>query len=299
MIHCGLVIPPDAEIDSDALKALADETGHRFSYYGTGGFGTELLAELYRDEADNLLITADAIDAGVSAVRISTATTDEAIAIRQAVGDHFGAWSEQTLRAQAERDGVESAPFLLVALAMSNGAGPLEDATVDLINEAVDHEDEQIAGWAALAVRIWNELQNPPMIISAGEERPLAPVLRPADPVDGATGHITAIPGTAPGRTIPGSARWLRAADGNAVFHPAMADHDWSFAVAGAPGSDWNEEIAVTKDERTAIHLLQHSSLDTDYLVVHGDDLTTVVTQLSEAYEAVVLDAPPDLERTR
>lgn len=297
MVRGALVVLPDAEIDDDLLEALADETGHRFVHEGTGGFGVELLATFYTDEAGNQLIEAKVIDAPVKAVLVRSGSVEAASKIRQAVGDHLGGWSEQMLRAQIEAGGLESDPGLLVALALSGGGGPLDDETVDLVNAATEHEDSDVAEWAAFAVRVANDLQDLPIMIK-DKVRELAPVLRPAAPTDGDEPWITALPGV-PGREIPGTAVWLRAnGDGKRIFYTVTWDEDWMLEVVPLEGDDdggWEETIATTEDEQTAVHLVRHPAL-ADHVVVHGADATEAVVALRAAGDFVVIDGPPVLD---
>ncbi|MFC8800977.1 hypothetical protein ACFT2C_24870 [Promicromonospora sp. NPDC057138] len=300
MVRGALVVLPDAEIDDDLLEMLADETGHRFVHEGTGGFGVELLATFYKDEAGNQLIEAKVIDAPVKAVLVRSGSVEAASKIRQAVGDHLGGWSEQMLRAQIEAGGLETDPGLLVALALSGGGGPLDDETVDLVNAATEHEDDAVAEWAAFAVRVWNDLQDSPIVIK-DKVRELAPVLRPAGAVDGDEDWVTARPGVA-GREIPRAAVWLRADDdAKRVFYTVTWDEDWMLEVVPLEGDDdggWEETIATTEDGQTAIHLVRHPAL-ADHVVVHGADAAGVVAALRTVGNVTVVDGPPvpDSER--
>ncbi|MFG2088309.1 MULTISPECIES: hypothetical protein [unclassified Spirillospora] len=294
----ALVVRPDAEVEDDLLDLLAEETGHRFTYHGSGGFGVELLATAYKDESGNLLIEAEALDAPVKAVVMHIGSVDEAVKIRQVVGDHLGGWSEQMLRAQLESNGLESNPGVLLALAMAGGGGSLDSETVDLINGAAEHEDEAIADWASYAIRVWNELREPP-ILMAEKEQEIPAVLRPAEEVDGEEGWVTARPGV-PGRAIPRATTWLRVSgDGDALFHSVMQRFKWFFAVAGDTRSDWYEQITTSRDESTAIHLVRHPALPADHLVVHGDSTSDVIAEIRRKNDVHVLDGPPaSLEQT-
>ncbi|WP_461007972.1 hypothetical protein [Streptomyces capparidis] len=259
-------------------------------------FGIEVLATLYSDETGDLLIEAQAVEVPVKAVLVRTAVPEDAVAIRQVVGDRLHGWSEQMIRAQidAEPDGDSQ---LMVALAMAVGGGPIEQESLDLLQRATMVDDEKVRGLAEYALQVAADLAGPP-IVRKVEERELADVLQPQARVDDGDDWVTARPGVS-GRQIPRPVTWLRGSDASKAIAACSWDDDWFIEVAGDTRSDWYEDIWITEDGRTAIHKIEHPALDGVHIAVHGMDMTAVVAALGEAGDLEVLDAPPDcLPRT-
>ncbi|MGH3658820.1 MAG: hypothetical protein ACRDUA_19365, partial [Micromonosporaceae bacterium] len=61
---------------------------------------------------------------------IRTKEAEDAVAIRQLVGDRLGGWSEQMIRAQLEAH-PDGDPEAMVALAMAAGGGPIQQESLD------------------------------------------------------------------------------------------------------------------------------------------------------------------------
>ncbi|MGH3728133.1 MAG: hypothetical protein ACRDTU_05210 [Micromonosporaceae bacterium] len=138
---------------------------------------------------------------------IRTKEAEDAVAIRQLVGDRLGGWSEQMIRAQLEAH-PDGDPEAMVALAMAAGGGPIQQESLDLLRRAADGGDAKASGLAAYALQVAVDLAEPP-IIRREQEHDLAEVLRPERPVDGDEGWVTARVGV-PGRAIPREVTWLR-----------------------------------------------------------------------------------------
>jgi hypothetical protein len=255
-------------------------------------FGTEVLATLYSDQAGDLLIQTQAVEVPVKAVLVRTSVPEDAIAIRQAVGDQLRGWSEQMIRAQLEAE-PGGDPQVMVALAMATGAGPIEQESLDLLQHAAAVDDEKVRGLAEYALQVAADLADPP-IVRKHKKPKLAEVLHPQAPADEGEGEdwVTARPGVR-GRQIPRPVTWLRGSDASKAIDACSWDDDWFIEVAGDTRSDWDEEIWITEDERTAIHRIEHPALDGAHIAVHGRGTAAVVTALGEAGDLEVLDTPP------
>ncbi|KPC62878.1 hypothetical protein [Streptomyces chattanoogensis] len=294
MVRCALVVPSTAEVDDALLKAVADVSGKVFSRYGSGMFGTEVLATLYADRSGDLLIEARAVDVPVTAVLIRTGVLEDALAVRQMVGDQLRGWSEQMIRAQLEAE-PDGDPQLMVALVMATGGGPVEPESLDLLQRAAAADDARVRDLAAYALQIAADLSDPPVV---RKEQPsgLAEVLRPEVPVDGDEDWVTARPGSG-ARQIPRPVTWLHGPGAAEAVHSCGWDGDWLIAVAGGPasgpGPGWSEEIWTTEDGRTAVHRVDHPALEGTHIAVHGTDTAAVTAALTDAGAVRILDAPP------
>ncbi|AZM46314.1 hypothetical protein DMB38_11225 [Streptomyces sp. WAC 06738] len=295
-VRCALVVPHDAHVDEELLQAVAMASGKEFSVDASGMFGIEVLATLYSDEAGDLLIEAQAVEVPVKAVLVRTAVPEDAVAIRQVVGDRLHGWSEQMIRARIEAE-PDGDPQLMVALAMAVGGGSIEQESLSLLQRAAVVDDEKVRGLAAYALQVAADLADPP-IVRKEEERELADVLRPRAPVDDGDDWVTARPGIS-GRQIPRPVTWLRGADASKAITECSWDDDWLMEVAGDTRSDWYEDIWITENQRTAIHKIEHPALGGVHIAVHGMDTTAIVAALGMKGDLEVLDTPPDcLPRT-
>jgi hypothetical protein len=291
LVRCALTVPYNAQVDEELLEAVAEATGKEFSRYGSGGFGTEVLATLYSSESGEQIIEATAVEVPAKAVLIRAEDAEAAVAIRQVVGDRLGGWDEHMIRAQIDtRPG--SDPQILVGLAMAVGGAPISQESHDLLQRAATSRDKNVRGMAEYALRVAADLQDVPMVRKE-QEREVAEVLRPARPVDGDEDWVTARPGV-PGRQIPRPVTWLRAtATIDAVMRRCSDDLDWFLEVVPYTYEIWQESIWITDDGRTAIHAIEHPALDAVYVAVHGGDTAVVVAVLTESGDLIPIDGPP------
>jgi hypothetical protein len=300
--RCALVVRYEDEVDGTLLGALADTTDLTFEYYGNGGFGGETLADVYADASGrNLLIEVAADEVGAKAMFVRAESAERAVAIRAAVGERFQVWTEQTLRAQLE-EALTEAPWTLVAMMMAVGGAEPEPETVDLLQRALAHGDEDVREAAEYARAVAGELVQPPLVMrEAPREKPTG-VLAPARPVEGEEDWVTVRPGI-PDRAVPRPLVWLRLATEDAEELAVWAyREDWNIAVIGrdTDGSGWQEAIYTTTDEETALHLVRHPALGTAvHAAVHGTDAEPTAAALREALGGEILDGPPPaLEET-
>ncbi|MEV5572483.1 hypothetical protein AB0L06_20765 [Spirillospora sp. NPDC052269] len=164
---CALVIRVEDEVDDALLAAIASATALTFEEYGSGGFGGETLAAVWK-AGDNLLMEVECDEVGVKAVFVRADTAERAAAIRSAVGEHMSAWSEQMLRAQLV-DSFTEAPQALVALLMATGGARPDGETLDLLQRALDHENEEVRHFAEYAGLVAGELGHPPVVMHEDE----------------------------------------------------------------------------------------------------------------------------------
>lgn len=300
--RCALVIRYQDEVDDSLLDALTGATDLTFAYYGNGGFGGETLADVYADESGrNLLIEVTADEVGAKAVFVRAESADEAVAIRAVVGEHFQVWTEQTLRAQLE-EALAEAPWTLVAMMMATGGAEPDPETVDLLQRALAHGDDDVREAAEYARTVAGELVHPPVVMrEAAREKPTG-VLAPARPVEGEEDWVTVRPGM-PDRAVPRPVVWLRLAADDAEAPGVWAyTEDWNIAVIGrdTDGSGWKEAVYTTMDEETALHIVEHPALGAAvHAAVHGTRAGATAVALREALGGEVLDGPPSgLERT-
>jgi hypothetical protein len=291
LVRCALVVPYDADVDEELLEAVAAATGKRFSRYGSGGFGVEVLATLYSSEAGEQIIEATAVEVPTKAVLIRAEGVEAAVAIRQVVGDRLGGWDEHMIRARIDaRPGGD--PRMLVGLAMAAGGAPISPESRDLLSRAAASRDRNVRGLAEYALRVAADLQDVPMVRKE-EERGLPEALRPAGPVDGDEDWVTARPGV-PARQIPRPVAWLRGtADIIAVMIECGDDLDWFHEVCPRTDETFQEDIWITADGRTAVHAIEHPALDAPYAAVHGVDTAAVLAALTGSGDLVPIDGPP------
>ncbi|WP_433473214.1 hypothetical protein ACQPZP_30795 [Spirillospora sp. CA-142024] len=300
--RCALVVRYEDEADEALLGALADATGLTFEYYGNGGFGGETLADVYADASGrNLLIEVMADEVGAKAMLVRSESAERAVAIRSVVGERFRVWTEQMLRAQLESSLTE-APWTLVAMMMAVGGATPEPETMDLLQRALDHGDDDVREAAEYAREVAGELVHPPVVMrDAPREKPTG-VLAPERPVEGEEDWVTVRPGI-PDRAVPRPVAWLRLATDDAEKPAIWAyTEDWDIAVIGrdTDGSGWTEAIYTTTDEEAALHIVQHPALGTAvHVAVHGTGAEATAVALREALGGEALAGlPPGLERT-
>ncbi|WP_026415999.1 hypothetical protein [Actinomadura oligospora] len=296
---CALVIRLEDEVDDALLAAVGDATGLSFEQYGTGGFGGETLAEVWK-AGDNLLMEVLCDEVGVKAVLVRADTAEHAIAIRSAVGDHMSAWSEQMLRAQLVDSFAES-PQALVALLMATGGARPDDETLDLLQRALDHENEEVRHFAEYAGLVAGELGHPPVVMhDDASERELEEILRPARPVEGDQEWVTVRAGE-PGRTVPRPVTWLKTSldDLDDVLW-WVGDQFWVMMISRDHiDRTWQEDIHLSPGYDTALHVVRHEALGSVHLALHGKDVEATVAQLTEEFGAEVLpEAPAALAST-
>ncbi|RMI46592.1 hypothetical protein EBO15_06610 [Actinomadura harenae] len=164
---CALVIRLEDGVDDALLAAVTAATDLSFEEYGSGGFGGETLADVWK-AGDNLLMEVECDEVGVKALFVRADTQERAIAIRSTVGEHMSAWSEQMLRTQLA-DSYADAPKSLVALLMATGGARADDETLDLLQRALDHEDEEVREYAEYAAQVAAELGHPPVVMREAE----------------------------------------------------------------------------------------------------------------------------------
>ncbi|MFC4911582.1 hypothetical protein [Actinomadura gamaensis] len=297
---CALVVKLEAGVDDALLAAIADATSLTFEYFGTGGFGGETLAEVWK-AGDNLLMEVLCDEVGVKALFVRADSAERAITIRSTIGETMPAWSEQMLRAQLA-DAFTESPQALVALLMATGGARPDDETLDLLQRALDHDDDEVRHFADYAGQVAAELAHPPVVMHEDEsERPLEEALRPAGPVSGEQRWVTVRPGV-PGRAVPRPVTWLKTPlDHPDKIIPWTMDHDWGFAVLHDLNDPaWHEDIYTGREDRTALHVVQHEALGSSvYLAVHGDDTEEAVASLTDFCNAEILpDAPSGLAET-
>jgi hypothetical protein len=295
-VRCALAVRYDAGIDEDLLRAVAEETGREFSPYGSGMFGTEVLATLYSDASGGLLIEAEAIEVPVKAVLVWTEEAEHAVAVRQVVGDRLRGWSEQMIRGQIESE-PDGDPQVMVALAMATGGGPMQRESVDLLQRAAASDDERVCVTAEYALRVAADLQDPP-VVKKEAVRELPEVLRSGTAVDGPERWVTARAGVG-GRQIPRPVTWLRGPGASGAIDTCSWDGNWHFEVAGQTTDDWYEDIWTAGDACTAVHVVEHPALGGVHIAVHGADVDAVVATLRATADLELLDAAPaELPRT-
>ncbi|RFU37662.1 hypothetical protein DZF91_31705 [Actinomadura logoneensis] len=297
--RCALVIRLDDGVDAALLAAIGSATGLAFEEYGTGGFGGETLATVWK-AGDDLLIEAECDEAGVRALLVRAGTAERAVAIRSAIGEHMPAWSEQMLRAQLA-DTFADAPQALVALLMAAGGARPEDETRELLRRALDHEDEEVRHFAEYAATVAAELEKPPVVMREDRSvRELDELLRPARPVKGKEHWVTVRAGV-PERAVPRPVTWLRTSldDTDDVLW-WIGDQYWEAVVMRNLGDrTWLEDIYLAPDKGTALHVVLHDALGTVHLALHGGDVEATAAKLAEDVGAEVLpSAPPGLAST-
>lgn len=291
-VRGALVVPYEAAVDEELLDAVEGESGKRFSWYGGGMFGTEVMAAVYSDAAGDLLIEARAVEVPVKAVLVRTAEVEDAVAIRQVVGDRLDGWSEQMVRSRIGSE-VDGDPQLLVALAMAAGGALMERESRELLQRAAAVDAMEVRGLAEYARRIAAELAEAPFVWPEQGAR-VAEVLRPEGSAESGGGWVTARPGVA-GRQIPRPVTWLCGPEASDVVSECGADENWPIQVVGQASAVWLEEVWVTKDERTAIHAIEHPALGVGHIAVHGADVTGVVATLLSMDDGLeTLDGPPE-----
>lgn len=296
---CALVIRADDEVDDALLAAVSAATGLTFEEYGSGGFGGETLADVWK-AGDSLLMEVECDEVGVKAVFVRADTAERAGAIRSAVGEHMSAWSEQMLRAQLADSFAES-PEALVALLMATGGARPDDETLDLLQRALEHENEEVRQLAEYASQVAAELGHPPVVMHEDESRrELKEILRPARPVDGEQNWVTVRAGV-PERTVPRPVTWLKTSldDSDDVLW-WVGDQFWVWSVSrDHDDRTWQEDVYLSPRYDAALHVVWHEALGSVHLALHGEDVETMAAKLAEAFDAEVLPgAPPELPLT-
>jgi hypothetical protein len=296
--RCALVVRSGDAVDDELLGELASRTGMTFHEAGNGGFGGGPVADVYVDESgDTVLIEAVDPDTGVKAFLVRAASADQAVAVRDVIGDRFAVWTEQTLRAQLA-DTLAEQPWTLVPLMMAVGGAEPEPATLELLDSGLRHEDEEVRAAAGHAEALAKELLDDPAVLPDVPVSELKPVLRPTRPVEGAEYWVTVRPGV-PERAVPRPVTWLRLPAGVVDPLPDFTwDEDWFLEVASPTTDVFQEEIWTDENGRTALHDVTHHELAGRYFAVHGDDTETVTATLRQA-GVQLLDGPPEgLART-
>ncbi|GAB3418738.1 hypothetical protein [Flindersiella endophytica] len=299
--RCALVVKLEAEVDEALLAAIAEATGLRFEEYGYGGFGGETSATVYTS-GDNLLMDVLCDEAGVKAMFVWADSAEHATGVRDAIGAAMPAWSEQMLRGQLEGT-YEDTPEALVALLMACGGANPGQETLDLLQRALDHDDEEVQAAAEYARLVASELRHPPVVMREQPERELEEILRPAEPIQPAAGesrHVTVRAGI-PDRAVPRPVTWLSTPyddPDDLLFWMMRAG--WVAEVMDIrPDSEWHEQIYCPRDRRTALHLVQHPAVGNVHIALHGNAVDATAAALVTDLGAEILAGPPeDWERT-
>jgi hypothetical protein len=300
-VRCALVVRLEDGVDDDLLAAIADTTGLDFTLYGSGGFGGETLADVYKAN-DNLLMEVLSDEVGAKALFVWADSADQAVAVRDVIGERLPVWSEQMLRAQLA-DTVEAAPEALVALMMAAGGAAPDQETLDLLQHALDHDDDNVRTAAEYARLVASELVHPPVVLrdQPEKERELAEILRPAEPVDGFFNWVTVRAGI-PDRAVPRPVTWLRTPydDPDDMLRWTW-DADWDIlAISDQDDQTWHEDVYCPRDKHTAMHVVRHAALGAVHVAVHGEAAEATAASLVADTGAELLDGPPEnWDRTR
>jgi hypothetical protein len=292
LYRCALVVRLEDGVDDELLAGIAEATGLEFDLHGTGGFGGEILAGVYQ-AGDNLLIEVLSDEVGAKALFVWADSEEHAIAIRDTIGEHMPAWSEPMLRAQLA-DTIAEQPGALVALVMAAGGAQPEQETLDLLQHALDHDDEKVRQAAEYARLVASELAHPPVVIRLDTDQELSEILRPAEPVAGEQNWITVRAGEQE-RAVPRPVTWLSTPldDPEEVGIWAYKANWNILSIRDRDDPDWFEDIHAPNDERTALHIVKHPALGTVHIALHGEAVDATAAALVSDLAAEILDGPP------
>jgi hypothetical protein len=290
--RCALVIRLEDGVDDELLAALADTTGLDFDLHGTGGFGGETVAAVYA-AGENLLMEVLSDEVGAKALFVWADSAEHAVAVRDVIGAHMSAWSEPMLRAQLV-DTIAEQPAALVPLMMAAGGTEPEPETLELLQLALDHDDEEVRQAAEYARLVASELVDPPIVVRVDLDQELQEILRPAQPVAGERNWITVRAGERE-RAVPRPVTWLSTPldDPEAVSIWAYKA-DWDILVIrDQDDPDWFEDILAPMDGRTALHIVRHPALGTVHVALHGEAVEATAAALATDLGADILNGPP------
>lgn len=294
--RCALVVDYWTDVDRTLLAAIAEATGLGFQEYGHASFG-KAYGEVYA-AGGHLMLEVSCIEAQTKAMFVWAESAECAAAVRDVIGAAMPVWSEPMLRAQLERS-LEREPERLVALMMACGGGDPEQGTLDLLQRALDHQDQRVRQAAEYARLVASELGRPPVVTQEEREE----ILRPVRPVSGYEDWVTVRAGVVD-RAVPRPVTWLRTRHRDPDEVVRWLGDNWGLATIpyGDDIPAWYEEIYVhEEDERTAMHVVWHKALGRVHIALHGDavDATAAALVNVRQLKAKILDGQPEgWERT-
>ncbi len=302
--RCLIVGTDLDEAVASAQHALAHELGLRLAFTGSGGWGTVALANVYTEQGGRIRLTAvRELGLGVVALLVNADDATDLERVEAVLAARLLVHSADGLRDRAAGS-LADRPELLVALALAAGDAP-GPGTVAVLRHASTHSDPAVRAAADYAITVAAEVAEPPVIFVARDAVPdvlRAPeashdgseVVRAAGGEAGGSRWVTVRPGSL-GHSPRGPVAWLRLPDGTGPddVDGVSMDLDWLiFAMGQDP--DWYEDVWLTADRRTAVHVVNHPALGGAHLAVHGGDVSTVVAAAGEALGAVPVEGPPD-----